>query len=77
MSIDKQKVEKWIYTNWTGSKNCPVCKSKAWQLMDDLWALVEFKDGRVVLPGQVLPLVAMLCNVCGHTIFFNAAFGPL
>ena len=73
MDIDKEKVLQWINTHWTGPRNCQVCHSTNWLLLDKVWELREFQGGALVIGSNpVLPVVALMCNVCGHTIFFNA-----
>jgi hypothetical protein len=42
-------------------------------LFDNVWELREFQGGGLVVGGSpILPVVALMCNVCGHTILFNA-----
>jgi len=73
MEIDREKVRRWLDTHWTGSHNCPICQSTNWALMGKAWELREFQGGDFVIGGQpILPVVALMCNVCGYTIFFNA-----
>jgi hypothetical protein len=42
--------------------------------MEKVWEFREFQGGDFAIGGgqPVLPIVALMCNVCGHTIFFNA-----
>lgn len=71
MKYDKNKVSEWINENLPDALKCPICGESKYFLMDKVWELGEFEPG----PGfgrQVLPVVAMMCNVCGHTILFNA-----
>ena len=67
MEFDQDKAMEWINSHW-GSRSCPICSSKEWLLMTKIWKLTEFEE-----TGKgTLPVVAMMCNTCGHTIFFNA-----
>jgi hypothetical protein len=66
MNIDKEKVSEWIESHWTAPRNCTVCQSDDWIVLEKVWELREFQG------GPVLPVIALMCNVCGHTIFFNA-----
>ena len=73
MRIDKAKVWEWINSYWTAPHNCPVCQNDDWMLFDEVWELGDFHgDIRVIGHNAVLPVVALMCNVCGHTILFNA-----
>lgn len=71
-SYDKEAVQKWISEYWTGTKDCLVCGSNDWILMDNVWELRDFHGGDFSVGGPVLPLIALMCNVCGHTLLFNA-----
>jgi hypothetical protein len=74
MNIKNEKIN----TYWTGSEDCPICQHNDWLLMENVWGLIEFRENNLIVGGPVLPLVAVMCNVCGHTIFFNAfAVGAL
>lgn len=53
---------------------CNVCHGKTWILNDTIFELREFLGGTLVLSSKaiVFPVVAVLCNGCGNTLFFNA-----
>jgi hypothetical protein len=70
--FNKDQVQKWINDYWRESKNCQICGSNDWLLLDNVWELRDFRGGDVASGGPVLPVVALMCNVCGHTLFFNA-----
>lgn len=76
MDFDKQKVKQWIEEYWTAPRECPICEADDWILMDKVWELREFHRVPFALGGPdrpiVLPVIALMCNVCGYTIFFNA-----
>jgi hypothetical protein len=78
MHYDKQAVlDDWINKYWTAPHVCPICKEKdKWLLMDRIWELNEFYPRGVRSPTaeefKVLPVVAVMCNNCGYTLFFNA-----
>jgi rubrerythrin len=73
MDFDKEKVKEWIDTYWKPPRRCPVCGEDKWLLMDKVWELREFHGGGIVLSDAVvIPVVVLMCNVCGHTVLFNA-----
>ena len=74
MDYDKEKALEWINTYWQPPRSCPVCGDSAWVLMERVWELREFRGGTLTAgPGHpVLPMIAVMCNVCGHTVLFNA-----
>jgi len=47
---------------------CQVCKSQKWLWMDGTWKLPSF----YIAGDPVLPLIALMCDVCGNTLLFNA-----
>jgi len=72
MDINKEKVWQWIDSHWTAPRNCPICESSDWLLLERVWELGEFDEGAVMSGRSRLPVVALMCNVCGYQIFFNA-----
>ena len=72
MDIDKKTVANWLNQYWTEPKTCPICGSKDWIIFEKAWECREFNMGGLVVGGPVLPLVAVMCNVCGHVLLFNA-----
>jgi hypothetical protein len=71
--FNKEKAQEWISKYWTRPKECTVCGSDQWLLLDNVWELRKFERGTLVIGGSpILPVVALMCNVCGHLIFFNA-----
>jgi len=41
-------------------------------LGEPLGEIREFKGGAFVLPGQLYPLIVLVCQTCGNTILLNA-----
>ena len=82
MDFDKEKVKQWLDTYWTSPRNCSICGEDNWLLLDKVWHLGEVPPRPPILdawimeaqipPPSTLPVVALMCNVCGHTVFFNA-----
>jgi hypothetical protein len=72
-NFDKEKVHQWIQEYWTRKKDCQICGSDDWILMDNVWELRKFERGGLVVGSSpLLPVVALMCNVCGQMVFFNA-----
>jgi hypothetical protein len=72
VEFDKDRAMKWIESNWTEPRKCPICGSEDYFLLDKVWELREFHGGTLKIGGPVLPIIGLMCNVCGHTILFNA-----
>lgn len=72
MKADRKKITDWLNSNWKGKKLCPICQSNNWFILNNVWESREFHSGDFVVGGPVLPLVSVMCNVCGYTLLFNA-----
>jgi hypothetical protein len=72
MDYDKERAWKWIESFWKEPRKCSICGSEDYFLLDKVWEFREFHGGTLRLGGPVLPVIGLMCNVCGHTIFFNA-----
>lgn len=55
-------------------KPCGACGSGKWKITDTVFELREFNQGGLVVGGgsQLLPVIALMCDVCGNTLLFNA-----
>jgi hypothetical protein len=72
-SIDIAKFADWINKNWKGPKVCPICQNNKWNIAEKAVELREFLAGSINIGGgTIYPLVTMTCEVCGHTLLFNA-----
>jgi hypothetical protein len=72
MTYSPEQIAKFLNEKWKGQKLCPVCQSNKWGVSDKPVELREFTPGAFVVGGPVYPLVSVTCNVCGHTLLFNA-----
>ncbi len=73
MALDQATIDKvtnWINTKWT-NKNCVLCTSNAWALNGFVVLSLGDQPHNVVLGGQHLPSVALICKTCGNTIIVN------
>jgi len=54
--------------------SCSVCQGKGWVLSDRIFELREFHGGTLVIgeKSATFPVIAVVCNSCGNTLFFNA-----
>ena len=59
---------------WPEPRNCTICRENDWIIVDKIYEIREFYGGSFVIggTGAILPIVAVICKICGHTIFFNA-----
>lgn len=69
--LDQEKALKWLSQYWSGTKMCPICGNNQWAVQERPWELREFQGGALAA-GSVIPLVVVTCDVCGHTLLFNA-----
>ncbi len=79
MDYDTKVVWEWIDSFWgKDRRNCPICDKDPtdWVLLKKIWEMREFRGGvggtTIFGAGQVMPVIALMCNDCGHMVLFNA-----
>jgi hypothetical protein len=55
-----------------GLRPCPMCGISNWNVQGRVFQLMEFNEGNLVLGGQLIPVVPIICNNCGNTVLVNA-----
>jgi len=71
---EKDKVVAWLTKRRpkeAGPIVCAVCGQGRWGVGDHLVAPVIYRKRGLLLGGAAYPLVMLLCENCGHTIFLN------
>lgn len=59
-------------TTRAGAVICPMCRTGPWTLIDGYISIsVGGAPGEIVLGGQTLPCVGLVCTTCGYTAYFN------
>ena len=56
-------------------QECPVCHASgnSWTMTDRIWELREFWLTEPPQDGEsACPVISILCNECGYTLFFSA-----
>lgn len=68
----KDIVSKKIQKHLTGS--CQVCNERRWIMNDTIFELRPYNQGTLTVGGgiPIQPLVSVICDNCGNTLFFNA-----
>lgn len=61
-----------VMSVWNGKRECPICISPTVWSIGSLVEAKDFNEGNYCPGAAVTPLVQVLCNTCGHTVFFNA-----
>ena len=69
---DIRLIQEWVSSHWEGEPLCPVCKNNNWLIGRTIAELRPFLKGKLSTGSHVYPAVTISCNVCGHTLFFNA-----
>lgn len=58
------RIRQWV----TG---CPICHQRNFT-GPTIGAILAFKDGSVIIGGQLMPIVTMGCTTCGYVLCFSA-----
>lgn len=67
-----EKVKNYLNEKWPEPQACVVCKKVDWSSSDKLFALKEYGPEHPLLERSELPVIALVCNNCGNTMFFSA-----
>ena len=72
-SEDQEKIKKWLEQKSSSGLRCFVCGHQRWSIgnLAAMTVSVDTQTGRMHYM-QGYPLVALLCDNCAHTIWFNA-----
>jgi hypothetical protein len=69
---EKAKISKWLQEKWPGEAKCPISGHDEWILADRLVSPLTRRKNAVTIGGPTYPLVMIICEGCGYTLFFNA-----
>ncbi len=76
MKVDRKKFENHI--NKFALKPCPLCGQLNWTFVDMVFQLPEFNpDPDDPSIGKSYPVVPVMCETCGNTIFISAIVAGL
>jgi hypothetical protein len=68
----QEKIINRISSLWKQPKNCEICGTANWSVVDRIYQIMEFSAGNLMLGGPIIPFVVLSCNTCGNTHFLNA-----
>jgi hypothetical protein len=72
-AIDHETLEKAVRRVWSRARECQVCTSTmSWGIVRDLVELRGYYEGIRMEGGPSWPMVAVMCEHCGHTVLINA-----
>ena len=72
-SDDKRRVEDWLKDNWiVATKACPISGHNDWIIGDHIVQPNTYAGGGLSVGGTGYPMVMLICNGCGYTMYFNA-----
>ena len=69
---DIQKVAAWWQQHWKAPVVCPVCKTSEWSTAAHVVNVPRHAADAYAPNAVTYPQIAVGCNACGHTMFFNA-----
>jgi ribosomal protein S27E len=68
--VDKEKFINALRGRWMNQK-CPLCGMASFTICDDFIQTIYY-PGIGLGAGAGYPMVMLVCNTCGNTLFFNA-----
>lgn len=69
---EKEWINWWLKEKWTYDRNCPLCHSNSFKLADSTFVLTEpIDDDPAESSPPRLPVVPVICENCGYTIFIS------
>lgn len=74
-SEQQKKILKHIKEKVKFLDKCPICYEPATlQLLDEMFEIRESSNDpkKITLGGKMIPIIVVVCNNCGYTMFFNA-----
>ncbi len=69
--LEVKKIITYLEDKWKGRK-CPMCNSNHWVISDIIYELREFRGGNLNAGSPLYPVIPIICDNCGNTIFINA-----
>jgi hypothetical protein len=71
--IDQGEFIEWITDYWA-DKACRFCDQRTWTVLGETFEIRQFQGGGIVLgSGKIVPLLVIVCQICGNIELFNAA----
>jgi len=67
----RDKIIEHLKGKWKDAK-CPMCNEAIWEVVSTIYSPPQFAKGGVVLGGEVIPTVPVVCTNCGFTAWVNA-----
>jgi hypothetical protein len=69
---DNQKIQRWWVQQWKAPVVCPVCKTSEWTQAPHVVNIPRHAVDAYVADTINYPHIAVTCNSCAHSMFFNA-----
>lgn len=66
----KEAALAYINDKWPAPQECPVCRSTEWQLMDEVYQILQYRP--LTEPMAIIPTIITLCENCAYMMVFNA-----
>lgn len=57
--------------------SCPLCNDGQWIVTSEIFYLNEYFKDKVVVGAKSFPVLPIVCNKCGNTMFINALVANL
>jgi hypothetical protein len=70
---DHEKIQNWWDGRWKAPVICPVCKTTSWAIGNHVVNAPRYAADAFAPGTGSYPFVVVACQMCMHTMFFNAA----
>lgn len=68
-----EKIAKWLQDKARGDQSCPVCRTNAWAIAEQLVNGMPFYGGgSLIVGGPAYPIAMLVCQNCAHVRPFMA-----
>lgn len=68
-----EKFNDWLQQNHWSLPNCPISRKANWVLAEHIVEFHPYTGSGLVVGGSVYPVLMLICQDCGYTMFINAA----
>ena len=69
---EQSRAQEWVREKSSGIPACTMCGQRQWALGDHSVHSPIYFGGGMFLGGPTYPQFMLICQTCGHTVYYNA-----